>query len=92
MYNQNLAPTTVQRTIRIPSGCLLFVRANREFVVVRFLPTELALAVFIKTGTYIHPFINLLNRERGVNGLNIASQSSSLLLFRTQFLFSNSKL
>jgi hypothetical protein len=53
MYNQNLAPTTVQRTIRIPSGCLLFARANREFDVVRFLPTELALAEFIKAHTVL---------------------------------------
>ncbi|SCO92584.1 uncharacterized protein FRV6_16712 [Fusarium oxysporum] len=63
---------------------------NREFVVVRFLPAELALAVF-KYCTYIRPFINLLDRERGVNNLAIASQSSSPLLFRTQSLLSNSK-
>ncbi|EXK76788.1 hypothetical protein FOQG_18482 [Fusarium oxysporum f. sp. raphani 54005] len=63
---------------------------NREFVVVRFLPAELALAVF-KYCTYIRPFINLLDRERGVNSLAIASQSSSPLLFRTQSLLSNSK-
>ncbi|KAH7200703.1 hypothetical protein BKA60DRAFT_469783 [Fusarium oxysporum] len=63
---------------------------NREFVVVRFLPAELALAVF-KYCTYICPFINLLDRERGVNSLAIASQSSSPLLFRTQSLLSNSK-
>jgi hypothetical protein len=38
---------------------------NREFVVVRFLPAELALAVF-KYCAYIRPFINLLDRERGI--------------------------
>ncbi|KAK2667154.1 hypothetical protein RAB80_017575 [Fusarium oxysporum f. sp. vasinfectum] len=62
---------------------------NREFVVVRFLPAELALAVF-KYCTYIHPFINLLDRERGIVSPSEAGQSSSPLLFRTQTVPSNS--
>ncbi|WAO94382.1 Hypothetical protein NCS54_01196300 [Fusarium falciforme] len=63
---------------------------NREFVVVRFLPAELALAVF-KYCTYIRPFINLLDRERGIVSPSEAGQSSSPLLFRTQTVSSNSK-
>ncbi|KAJ4152201.1 hypothetical protein NW765_017710 [Fusarium oxysporum] len=64
---------------------------NREFVVVCFLLAELALALF-KYCTYVRPFIDLLDRERGAgNGLAMIGQSSSPLLFRTQSLFSNSK-
>ncbi|KAH7169570.1 hypothetical protein DER46DRAFT_554056 [Fusarium sp. MPI-SDFR-AT-0072] len=63
---------------------------NREFVVVRFLPAELALAVF-KYCAYIRPFINLLDRERGIASPNEAGQSSSPLLFRSQTVSSGSK-
>jgi hypothetical protein len=63
---------------------------NREFVVVRFLPAELALAVF-KYCAYIHPFINLLDRERGIASPSEAGHSSSPLLFRTQTVSSGSK-
>ncbi|KAH7113381.1 hypothetical protein EDB81DRAFT_921859 [Dactylonectria macrodidyma] len=76
-----------ERGIYVHKGSLVYVArhhkakrsTNREFIVARFLPAEVAHLVY-KYCVYIRPFMNLLDRETRLAGHGM--QGSSPLLFR----------